>query len=356
MGHLISNTDGVYSFADSRVSADGRTDAWHSLGTPVGHAMTAQEALDAAYLSRWNVRKRPIFVDVREDQTSDADGNDVRGLKVANQFATVFDNPINGKITPLGVVGNKYTCIQNEALADFGNALVDESGSHWETGGSLRDYRQTFLTMKLPRTMTLTGLDGAKDVSEWYLALFNSHDGSSAMFGLVTSVRVVCANTANAAIAGAHSKFSVPHTAGWKANVEIARQKLGITFEYMDAFEAEVQGLFQQPFGNTEMKEFTEELVDLGKAEEGTRAHSIRQNTANGIYKLWTSSSTIKGTPVAGTKAGAFNAVTEFADHFQGESSSKGDINVIRATRTITQAASNSTGLKADAFKLLTKV
>lgn len=353
MSHLLSNTDGKYAFADSQVRADGKTDAWHKLGTPVGHAMTAQEALDAAYLANWNVRKRPIFVDVRDDMKSDAEGNQVRGMKVPGQYATVFDNPINGAITPLGVVGERYTPIQNEAMTEFADALVDESGAHYETAGSLRGYTQTFITMKMPQTMTLTGLDGSKDLTNWYLALFNSHDGSSSMFGLVTSVRVVCANTANAAIQGAVSKFSIAHTSGWKSNVAVAREKLGLVFEYEQAFEAEAQALFNQPFTNSDMKSLTEELVQLAKAEADSATATRRQNEADAIYKLWVSSPTIKGTPVAGTKYGAFNAVTEYVDHFAGVRGVK-DESLGRAVRTLTQASSSGQGLKADAWKLLT--
>jgi hypothetical protein len=144
MSHEISITNGVASFADSRVR-DGRVDAWHRLGTPVGHAMTAQEAMEAAHLANWNVRKRPIWADVRED------GTDQRGLVVASQCATVFDNPVTNQITPIGVVGARYCAIQNEALVEFADALVDETGAHYETAGSLKGYSQTFITMRLPQ-------------------------------------------------------------------------------------------------------------------------------------------------------------------------------------------------------------
>lgn len=353
MSHLLSNTNGVYSFADSSVRADGKVDAWHRLGQPVGHAMTAQEALDAAYLANWNVRKRPIFTDIREDNAFKPNGEQVRGLRVPGQYATVFDNPITREVTPLGVVGERYTPIQNEALTEFADALVDESGAHYETAGSLRDYTQTFITMKMPRTMVLTGLDGSQDVSEWYLALFNSHDGSSSMFGLITNVRVVCANTANAAISGAKSKFTIRHTSGWKASVQQAREQLGLAFEYEEAFEAEAQALFNQPFTNSEMKAFTEELVELAKAEADSATATRRQNEANAIYKLWVSSPTIKGTPIAGTKYGAFNAVTEYVDHFAGVRGAGAAEDIARATRTIAQATAPGNGLKADAWKVL---
>ena len=52
MAHELDSTNGVVSFANSR------TDAWHRPGQSVGHAMTAREALDAAHLSGWNVRKK----------------------------------------------------------------------------------------------------------------------------------------------------------------------------------------------------------------------------------------------------------------------------------------------------------
>ena len=56
VAHELDSTNGVVSFANSR------TDAWHRLGQSVGHAMTAREALDAAHLSGWNVRKMPLQI------------------------------------------------------------------------------------------------------------------------------------------------------------------------------------------------------------------------------------------------------------------------------------------------------
>ena len=352
MSHEISITNGVASFADSRVRPDGKVDAWHKLGTPVGHAMTAQEALDAAHLANWNVRKRPLWVDVREDDES------LRGLVVPRQYATVFTNPVNNQITPIGVVGERYTPIQNEALTEFANAIVDEGGAHFETSGSLRDYSQVFLTMKLPKSMVLTGLDGQQDVTDWYLALFNSHDGSSAMFGITTNVRVVCANTAAVAIKGAKSKFSVRHTSGYRSAVQEAREALGLAWEYEEAFEAEARALFEQPFSSDEMKLFAEDLVDLSKVDAATAAGTRRQNEANALVKLFVDSPTIKGTPIAGTKYAAFNAVTEYVDHFQGVRGAGEDAEaaaILRATRTLSQASLGG-GLKSDAWKILTTV
>jgi hypothetical protein len=56
MAHELDITNGVASFANSRA------DAWHRLGQSVGHTMTAREALAAAHLANWNVRKMPLVI------------------------------------------------------------------------------------------------------------------------------------------------------------------------------------------------------------------------------------------------------------------------------------------------------
>ncbi|OBY33421.1 DUF932 domain-containing protein [Mycolicibacter kumamotonensis] len=348
MGHQLSITDGVASFADSRVR-NGKVDAWHKLGTPVGHAMTAQEALDAAFLANWNVRKVPVTATI-----AGADGEAPSHIVVPGKFATVFDNPVSKQVSPIGVVGKKYGVIQNEALTEFADALVDEGGAHYETAGSLQSYSKVFITMKLPRHLSLIGLDGSIDTTEWYLVLFNSHDGSSAMFGVITTVRVVCANTANAAIRGAKSKFTVRHTKGYRSAVQEAREQLRLTWEYEDAFEAEARALFEQPFSGDDMKLFSQELVKLDEVDPTSPAATQRRNQAGSIHKLFVESPAIVGTPVAATRFGAFQAVTEYVDHHAGVRGAK-DVDIARATRTMLQASAGG-GLKEDAWKILTSV
>ena len=184
MAHELDITDGKASFANSR------NDAWHRLGQSVGHTMTAREALDAAHLAGWNVRKMPLQV----PQAPVIDDNGVTTpapLAVPDFYATVRTNPINGRLDVLGVVGTKYEPVQNEASCNLLDALVDESGgAHFETAGALRGGRETFVTMKLPNSMVFDGKDGSKDATTYFLAALNSHDGSSKFrFGAAASLR-----------------------------------------------------------------------------------------------------------------------------------------------------------------------
>lgn len=235
----------------------------------------------------------------------------------------VFTNPVTKLVQKIGTVGKKYTPIQMEDVVDFAEGVVDEGGAHFETAGSLRNYSQTFLTLKLPRTMVLRGLDGREDISEWYLSIFNSHNGSSALTSTISNVRVVCANTQDANIKGAKSTFKIQHSKNWGNKIALAREALGLFFVYEEAFENAVQA----------------------------------QNEVDALTALFNNSPTIKGTPIAGTKWAAYNAVSEYQDHVAGVRGAGDDQEaqaILRATRTLSQVASGTSGMKNDAWALLT--
>jgi hypothetical protein len=127
MAHELDITNGVASFANSRA------DAWHRLGQSVGHTMTASEALSAAHLANWNVRKMPLIIP-QEPVITDDGVRTPPPIPVPDMFATVRDNPVvTGQIDYLGVIGTKYEPVQNESSCAVLDAITDESGAHFET-------------------------------------------------------------------------------------------------------------------------------------------------------------------------------------------------------------------------------
>ncbi|MBN3459772.1 DUF945 domain-containing protein [Mycobacterium sp. DSM 3803] len=346
MAHELDSTRGVYSFANSQ------TDAWHRLGQSVGHAMTGQEAMEAAHLAHWNVRKMPLVIP--REPVITADGvTTPPPIPVPDMFATVRDNPIvAGQIDYLGVVGGKYTPVQNEASCAVLDALTDESGAHFETAGALRGGRETFLTMKLPKTMTFEGHDGSKDRTDWYLAALNSHDGSSKFRLLLTSVRIVCANTQAAAIDGAVSTYGIAHTGSAHVAIQQARTALKLAWRYMDAFETEAASLYAAPMDIDEVRHFATRLLKADDKDASATARRGRQEQANGIVKLWTSSPTVA--PIGGTRWAAYNAVTEYLDHVQPVRGARTNraASDTRALRAVTPGSS-AQALKVAAFRML---
>jgi phage/plasmid-like protein (TIGR03299 family) len=345
MAHRLDITNNVASFADSR------TDAWHQLGQQVNHLMTAEEVMAAAHLGGWNVRKRPMVIPMdQEEPILSAEGVTTRpALKVPGKFATVRTNPVTGSVDYLGVVGTAYTPYQNEESCDLLNKVVDESGAHFETAGSLNNGRQTFVTMKLPDAIELRGHDGTVDKTEVYLSALNSHDGSSAFRFLVSPVRIVCGNTQDAAIASAKASAVVWHTEAMRATIAEVRATLGLTFKYVEEFERECAELYAHEITVPEVTELAGKLVKL-EAAATDRQRANRTEHANGITKLFVESPTVQ--TFAGTRLGAYNAVTEYVDHVMDVRGGAGkNLADMRAMRTLTSAPAQD--MKRDAFRLL---
>lgn len=339
--HNLDITHEIASFADSR------KDAWHQLGQQVNHVMTAEEAMREAHLAGWNVRKMPLVIPQEPVITADGVTNPAP-IPAVGKYATVRTNPINGAVDYLGVVGESYRPFQNEQSCELLNALVEESGAHFETAGALRGGRETFVTMKLPEAMTIVGHDGSRDRTDFYIAALNSHDGTSAFRFLVTPIRIVCANTQAAAVGQAKSSFSIWHTDGATRAIAQAREVLGLTFTYIEEFEAQCQALYQQEITVTQVQKVADRLFGVDDAATAQQRDNRRKH-AGGIVKLFIESPTV--TPFAGTKLGAYNAVTEYADHVmdvRGKSAPAADL---RALRTVT--SSTVRDLKLDAFRML---
>lgn len=291
MSHDI---DGEKAFVAAHESA------WHQLGTTLDHSFTAEEAMKYGYLGGWNVRKSPEY-------TRDEQGNE---LIVPSRYAVLRDNPFTkGQIDVLGSVGDTYHVIQNEEHAALLDALVDESGAHFETAGSLDGGRKVFVTMKIPGHIKIGGVDRVDN----YIAAVNSHDGSTKFTIMVTPIRVVCANTMNIAFRNQSHKYTVRHTRGaQKQLVGEARKALDMTFSYLDSFQAQAEELI-----NTTMTQYRfEEIVtkEFGPTEDSSPAARTRlDRKVEEMIDLFTEANTQEG--IRETAWAGLNALTEWYDH-----------------------------------------
>ncbi|WP_369776264.1 DUF932 domain-containing protein [Streptomyces sp. R33] len=332
MAHEIEQfSDGTAAFVSARESA------WHNLGTVTTSAMTAEEAMGLAALDSWNVR----LVGLHATEMT-AEGTTL--LDVPNHRASVRTHPKTGQPETLGVVGPDYTPMQNEEHAEFLNHLVDESGAHFETAGSLKGGRQVFLTMKLPQNMTI----GSDDAVDLYIAAFNSHDGSTAFRIVVTPVRVVCANTLRAALRNTKSSYTVRHTSGARARVAQARQALGLTFRYAEEFEKAAQRMLDVEMSTPGLRKIVDELWPL-EGSDSARKKTNRDTRWASIRNLFEQADTQAG--IRGTAWAGYNAITEYANHVApARGADPAAKTAVRAERVITGTADD---VMERAFRLL---
>lgn len=299
-----------------------RTTPWHMLGTTVEQdGLTAEQVLELGHLGGWDVRTVPALAAV-------GDGT----LEIPGKFGVVRTNPFTGTTEALpATVGSKYTPIQNESMVEFLNALVDESGAVFDTAGSLKGGTEVFVTMKMPKGIQVGGQDRV-DVN---IAALNSHDGKSAKTILVTPVRVVCANTQRAALGNFKSKFTIRHTAGAGKNIQAAREALGLTFAYVEAFEAEAEKMIQTTMTEAKFNEIVGNLygtLDKDAPERLREAHMLRTKT---LHQLLAEADTNAG--IRGTVWGGAQAVLEYEDHFAKVKNMK-QADLARAQRALTPA------------------
>ena len=216
-----------------------RKPAWHGLGVMTPDALSSGDAIVQAGLD-WTVSTKEL-------ETID-------GIDVPNYFATVRDTDKS----VLGVVGNRYTPIQNLECFDFLDTVVDDSNAKYETAGSLYDGRVVWLLLNLNKPVQVDD-----DVTHNYLLLTNSHDGSSALKGLTTPIRVVCANTLRLAIDGKNNGFSFKHTSNLSGKVAQARATLTRAYDYVDNFQLEMERLLDTEVTNEKFEEIMTDVMPL---------------------------------------------------------------------------------------------
>lgn len=310
MSHGIDITNGTAT------ALFAREDAWHRLGITLPDAFTAEDAMTIGHLGGWNVRKADL-------ECYDPDGG---LIPITDRWATVRTNPVNGATDYLGVVGSQYTPIQNEEHCDLLNALVDESGAHFETAGALRGGREVFITMKLPEAMTIGGVDQL----DLYIAALNSHDGTSAFRLMTTPVRIVCANTQAAALGNNNGIYTIRHTTNAKSSIAEARRSLGLTWAYLENFQAEAEKMIQETMTADAFHDII--AANFGPEDDASaRALKTWQAEESELMGLFSDAAT--NAEIRDTRWAGYQTVVEYLDHYAPARSENAE--TARATRCL---------------------
>lgn len=293
MAHNLDITDGQASFVSARVPA------WHRLGTVLENTFDASTAMEEGLLGNWDVRKIPLTAISPDDGI----------IPIPDRFAVLRNNPVTDQPEGLGVVGSRYTVIQNEEHAQFLDNLVHESGAHFETAGALDGGRKVFIGMKMPGHIKVGGVDPV----DLYLTALNSHDGSTPFTILTTPVRVVCENTLNMAMGSAKNIYRVRHSGRSLGKLIEAQHALEMSFEYLDAFKEEAERLINTEMTILQFEEMIEKEFGPG---EGTSSSALtradRRKTE--LFELFSEAGTQEG--VRNTAWAGLNAIVEWQEHF----------------------------------------
>lgn len=288
---------------------------WHGLGTIVQDTLTSKQAMELGGLD-FKVEKRSLYVpgmDVSFDEAKRfprIQRKVIRNpqgaiqpvynklVKFDDKFATVrTDTDV-----PLGIVGNKYTIVQNSEAFEFFDSIAQDGIAEYETAGALGNGEIVFVSAKITENMTIH-----KDQIDKYLLISLSHDGKSSISVTYTPIRVVCNNTLTLALKNSKNKVQITHTASASDKLRAAKQTLGL-IDYGDKSHTDyfnrlldvniTEGEVVELFANA----YSIDLVDT----ISVRAKNIIESSLDYYYNG------LGQKEYVGTGWGAYNAITGY--------------------------------------------
>lgn len=280
------------------------TPPWHGLGKTVAEAVNSRDAIGLAGLD-WMVEQWPVSAVGPEGQTSRT-GRFVANVRSDTQAV-------------LGVVGAKYRPFQNQEAFAFADAIVGEGMAKYETAGALRGGRRVWMLLRLPDELKV----GTGDSLRPYLLLFNSHDASSPLRAVLTTVRVVCQNTLNLAMDRARSEgVTIRHRGELQSQIIQARETLGLAHRQLKTLGDQIFAMKAVPMTRGRLDRYFNGLLPDLPQQPTNREKKNREAAIQKLHVNFTDpTNTVGG--MRGTLWAALNAATEYADHqrrFRGES------------------------------------
>lgn len=188
--------------------------AWHGLGNVYDEALTPMEAYQEAL--DWLIEQRPLY-------TKGPNGEEVSLKTHVANYREDIDRFMS-------VTTSSYRPVQNRQVAEFCEALADESADSvkCESVGSIRNGERIWFLLR--GESFEVGVNG--DEVFPYVLVSNGHDGTTSFRVTPTTVRVVCSNTMHAVIpnydkgALGNSAIAIRHTRNVMERVEEAKDAL----------------------------------------------------------------------------------------------------------------------------------
>jgi len=309
MAHNLNfnSRTGRYSFFSVKEKA------WHNLGQIIEDYPTSAEAIIHAGLD-YEVVKSTLFT-TGSNIIETAKGIEIADsqLHVPNYFANIRTD--NNAV--LGVVAKDYHIVQNREAFNFFDEIVGGGDSIlYETAGALGQGERIFITAKLPDYIRVGNGD---DVTEKYIFLTTSHDGSGSITAAFTPIRIVCQNTLNASLRNMSNVVRIKHTSGAKQRLDNAHKVMGLA----NTLSSQLEGIFNQwtkvQVSDREVRKLIQLALcpnkeTLTHLEKGNydEISTVFKNTVDDAFAYAMTSDTQQMNTTKGTLFGAYNAVTGY--------------------------------------------
>jgi len=293
MGHRLHFEDGKAS-----MMYVGQ-EPWHGLGTKLEKPATAAEAMRAANLD-WTVKKVPVC----------AWGEGIV-YPIDDTFTVVPEHLWGKEKCPTwGMVKRDYTPLQNREAFSFFDDIVGKGAAIYHTAGALDDGRRVWILAKLPDDIVVAG----KDITNKFLLLSNSHDGSGSVQIKFSPIRVVCHNTLTQALNEGEASIRVPHTRDIDERLTSARKSLQLIKVTYERIEKDFVGLATVQMTDTTLTAYLKLVFpDPSNAKDLRAVERVERNRPT-ARRLFTKGKGNDAPGVTGTLWAAYNGIVEMVD------------------------------------------
>lgn len=267
---------------------------WHGLGNQLSPHQPIEVWQSQAGMD-WSIKQSPTLFNVADDGMHIRTHTDAHVLYRSDTLA------------PLSVVSTRYKVVQPAEVLEFYRDLVAAGGFELETAGVLKGGKKLWALARTGQEALIKGNDRVKA----YLLLATSCDGTLCTTAQFTSVRVVCNNTLQIAIANNSGAVKVPHSTQF--DPKAVKEALGIGLSAWDKFLSDIRQLAQRPISGMEAADYFSHVLDqpVMDIEGSPTSRAMQQISA--LYSGAGMGSLLAGS--RGTAWGLVNAVTEYVDH-----------------------------------------
>jgi phage/plasmid-like protein (TIGR03299 family) len=287
MSHeLTVRANGAVEFA--YLASDGTP--WHGLGQALEDGTSIDAWREAAGMD-WRIRRSQVRYAVDRD---------------ASQFITLPEQHVlfrSDTNAPLGVVSNKYQVVQPGEVIEFFRDIAKAGGLELSAAGTIYGGKRFWATAKIGEAAPAS----VADKIGGYILISTSADGSLATEVRRTTVRTVCKNTLQMAMADAKASIKVSHRSVF--DPASVKEFMGLNTAAWDSFRHTVTRLANIEMLEEEAIEMTAQVFGGGEKVRETAGYKKVLSLFNGAGM----GATLDG--VMGTRWGFLNAVTEYADH-----------------------------------------
>lgn len=294
MHNIKRNSDGTDAFAYNV----NRGNPWHTLGTPFDGDQPLKVMLEEIGADR-EVSLEPVYVMTADGVTP-----------IEGKFASVRASNDRFAQDILGVVGNRFTVVQDTTVAELALEIVGYTGEDAviDTMGLLGNGQRFFTYIRFEDIVV--DPNGIADVIRNGLVASHAHDGSQALTFGQSATRVVCENTLEMSLRDMTKSFTIKHTMGAEDKARIAAAAVGYAAAQEKFVVAQAERMLAVPGGKAldavlrkvwpidEALDLTERQVKQRAEVRGAVRQLVNAPTNDVGYNGW----------------GVYNAAVEYLD------------------------------------------